>query len=108
MLNLGPDYFDRLNAQYQAGNFIKPVTLPEDPSGPVYKYWADNEEAITFGGQTYTPLRMRWENIKTSQSMAIDGASISVSNLAGQAVRYLKEIDISGNPVRLQLLHLDL
>jgi|SRR5215471_1951814 len=108
MLNLGPDYVDKLNAQYQGGKFIKAIILTEDPVGPVLKYWADNEEAITFQGQTYTPLRMRWENIKTSQSMAIDGCSITVSNLAGQAVKYLKEIDVSSNPVKIQLLHLDL
>lgn len=108
MLNLGADYVDKLNSQYQGGKFIKAVIVTEDPVGPVLKYWADHEEPITFQGNTYTPLHMVWNNIKTSQSMPIEGSQITVSNLGGQAVKYLKELDISGNTVRLQLLHLDL
>src|SRR5215831_10056722 len=104
MLNLGPDYIQKFNAQYQGGKFIKAVILTEDPSVPTLTYWADNEEAITYQGHTYTPLRMRWDNIKTSQSMTIEGATIAVSNLGGQAVKYIKDLDITGNGVALQLL----
>src|SRR5215471_21766552 len=108
MLNLGPDYIEKFNAQYQGGKFIKAVILTEDPSIPTLTYWADNEEGITYLGHAYTALRMRWDNIKTSGSMTIEGATITVSNLGGYAVKYIKELDISGNSVTLQLLHLDL
>src|SRR5262245_36123144 len=108
MIQLGQDYIDRLNAQYSGGKFIKAVILTEDPTAPTLRYWADHPEPITFQGNTYTPLAMKWDNIKTSAGMTIEGASVSVSNLAGVAVKYLKQIDVSGLPVKLQLLHLDL
>jgi len=108
MLNIGSDYVDHLNSQYQGGKFIKAIILTEDPSVPTLTYWADNEEAITYQGHIYAPIRMRWDNIKTSGSMTIEGCSVSVSNLGGQAVKYIKVLDISGNGVAQQLLHLDL
>lgn len=102
------DYVDKLNAQYSGGRFIKAVELIEDYTGPVVKYFADHETAITFNGQTYQPLRMHWENIKTSNMMPIDGATVTVSNLGNLAVEYLKRTDITDNEVTLRLLHEDL
>jgi len=106
--NYDRDYIDSLNKVYRGGKFIKAIVLTENPVGPVRRYWADHEEAISFAGNTYEPLHMRWDNIKTSASMPIEGASISVSNLTGAVRRYIREIDITGNEVIIQLLHLDL
>lgn len=75
---------------------------------PLNRYWVDHEESIVFNGNTYQPLHMKWENIKTSQGMPTEGANVSVSNLGNQVVRYLKDLDISGNTVILQLLNIDL
>src|SRR4030095_16747064 len=102
------DYVDLLNRQYGAGKFIKAVVLTEGLSPLVVKYFADHEDSITFQGHAYTPLHMLWDQIKTNAGMSMEGADVAGSNLANIAVRYLKEIDIAGNPVTLQLLHLDM
>lgn len=108
MLIFDQAYLDKLNANYEGGQFVKAVILTENPVGPVLKYFVDHEEAIVFQGNTYEPLRMSWENIKTSQGMPIEAMTLTVSNLTGKAAKYVKEIDISGNTVTLQLLHLNL
>lgn len=108
MIIFDDDYVARLNANYSGGKFIKAVILTEDTVGPVLKYWVDLETTIDFDGHTYEPLHMRFDNIKTSQGMPTEGANISVSNLGNQAIRYVKNLDISGNPVTVQILHLDL
>ena len=77
-------------------------------TAPLTRYWADHESAIDFKGNTYQPLHMVWQNIKTTQSMPTEGASISVGNLGNIAVRYVKAYDVTGNTVIIQLLHLDL
>lgn len=108
MQTFDADYIDKLNSTYQGGKFLKAVVVTENVSPLVQKYWVDHEKEIEFEGHTWTPLHMRWDNIKTSQSMPIEGATISVSNLGNQAIRYIKTVDISGNEVVLKLLHLDL
>jgi hypothetical protein len=88
--------------------FIKAVVVTEHTSPLVNKYWADYEREIEFDGNTYEPLHMHWGNVKTSGAMLTEGSDISVSNLGNRAIKYVKQLDISGNPVRLQILHLDL
>ncbi len=105
MLILDDAYVRKLTANYEGGRFIKTVELVEDPVGPVISYWAENPEPITWNGHTYQPIMMMWTNLKTSQGMSIEAAAISVSNLAGLAGKYAKEIDSSGNTVTLRWLH---
>jgi len=87
---------------------MKAVELVEDPSGPVVRYFVDHEESIVFAGHTYLPLHMIWDNLRTSQSMPIDAATVTVSNIAKLAGQYIKSIDVTDNEVTLRLLHLDL
>jgi hypothetical protein len=103
-LSLGTDWVAELNKTRSDGSkFIKVAELTEEPG--VVKYWCDHEESFVYNGNTYTPLPMRWENFKTSQSMTIEGWTVSVTNLSGEAKRYLKRFDPSGCPVWLRLLH---
>ncbi len=108
MLNLNPDIVEKLNLNYEGGRFLKTVILTESYGPTVNRYWVDHEEEITFDGNLYSRLRMRWEGIKTSQGMPTEGATVSVSNIGNQAIRYVKIEDITGNDVVLQILHLDL
>jgi hypothetical protein len=108
MLILDDAYVRKLTANYEGGRFIKTVELVENPVGPVISYWANNPEPITWNGHTYSPIMMMWDNIKTSQGMNIEAATISVSNLAGLVGKYIKQIDVTGNEVTLRLLHADL
>jgi hypothetical protein len=108
MLILDDAYLRKLTAHYEGGRFIKTVELVEDATGPVISYWAHNPEPITWNGNTYQPIVMMWDNMKTSQGMSIDAAAITVSNLAGLAGKYIKQIDVTGNEVTLRLLHADL
>ena len=108
MINYDPDYIDKLNAQYESGKWIKAAIVTETVSPPVKRYFADHETPIQFDGNTYEPLSMRWDNIKTSQSMPTDGAEVALSNITGQVTAYIKEFDITGNQIVIQLLHLDL
>src|SRR5688572_5033487 len=101
MQNFDGDYIDRLNRTYRGGKFIKAVVVTESLSPLVKKYWADHETPIQFAGQSYEPLHMLWEGIKTSQSMLTAGASVAVSNLGNHAIQYIKEIDITGAPILL-------
>jgi len=48
---------------------------------------------------------MTWSDIKKSQSMSVEPFVIAVSNLTNEAVRYIKQIDITGSPVWIRLLH---
>jgi len=102
------DFIDRLNRTSGKGKVIKAAILTETLSPLVKKYWADHEEPITFQGNTYQPLHMFWENVKTGVGMTSEGANIGLSNLGNQVVKYLKEIDPTGNQVVLQMFNLDL
>jgi hypothetical protein len=106
LINFQTDYISRLNAQYQKGQFLKAVIVTESPS--VTRYFVHHEDSITFEGHAYTPLAMHWENIKTSMSMPTEGMQVALSNVGNQVVKYLKEVDITGNEVVMQLIHLDL
>ena len=108
MLILDDAYVRKLTAQYEGGRFIKTVELVEDTTGPVISYWAMNPEPVIWNGKTFQPVYMTWTNIKTSQAMSIEAAAIGVSNLAGLAGKYVKQIDVTGNAVTLRLLHADL
>jgi len=108
MLILDDAYIRKLTANYEGGRFIKTVELVENPVGPVVSYWAENPEPITWNGHTFQPILMTWTNLKTSQGMSIEAATVSVSNLAGLAGKYVKQMDITGNAVTLRLLHADL
>lgn len=108
MLILDDEYLRKLTANYEGGRFIKTVELVENPVGPVISYWATNPEPIVWAGHTFQPVLMMWSNLKTSQGMSIEAATITVSNLAGLAGKYVKQIDVSGNLVTLRLLHADL
>lgn len=61
-----------------------------------------------FAGQTYSPLSMFWERITISAGMPTEVGEVALSNVGNQVVRFIKEVDITGNTVLLQLLHLDL
>lgn len=106
MITYDQDYIDRLNRQYESGKFLKAVILTEAPG--IYKYWIDHETSLEFEGHTYEPLYMKWDNIKTSQGMPTEGAEIVLSNIKGGVTKYIKTLDVTGNVVILQLLHLDL
>jgi len=108
MLILDDAYIRKLTANYEGGRFIKTVELVENPVGPVISYWAENPEPITWNGHTFQPILMTWTNLKTSQGMSIEAATVAVSNLAGLAGKYVKQIDVTGNEVTLRLLHADL
>ena len=108
MITFDVDYIDRLNRAYSKGQFIKAVIVTESISPLVKKYFVHHEDPITFEGQTYNPLAMHWENIKTSMSMPTDGMQVALSNVGNQVVKYLKDVDITGNEVVMQLIHLDL
>lgn len=108
MLILDDVYVRKLTANYEGGRFIKTVELVENPVGPVISYWAENPEPIVWNGRTFQPIMMTWTNLKTSQGMSIEAAAVSVSNLAGLAGKYVKQIDVTGNAVTLRLLHADL
>jgi len=108
MIQFDADYVDKLNEQYKGGRFIKAAIVTENLSPLTLKYWADNAEPLVFQGNTYQPLKMRWEGIKTSQGMLLQGATLTVSNIGGAASSYLRTMDITGNPCTIQLLHADL
>ena|SRR5215471_9974916 len=105
---LSNEYVQKLNADYRGGIFVKAVDFEEDPSGPVMRYWVDYPTPITYNGNLYNPLFMVWSNMKTSQGMSIDAATISVSNLTTEAGKYVKEFDVTDNLVITRLLHIDL
>lgn len=101
-------YITRLNALYGKGQFLKAIVFTESTDPLVKKYWVDHDAEITFQGNVYERLHMRWQNIKTSSGMDLEGANISVSNLARKAEDYVETIDVKGNEVVIQLLHLSL
>lgn len=102
----GSDFIDNLNAVSGKGKLIKAVQIQESPG--TVKYWADHEDPFVFEGHTYQPLAMLWQGIKNNVGMPAEGASVALSNIGGQVIKYIKELDITGNPVVLQLLPYDL
>lgn len=108
MLDLDPDFVEKLNLNYEGGKFIKTVILTETVSPLVQKFWVDHDYEISFNGNTYERLKMRWDGIKTSRLMPVEGATVTTSNLGNAAIKYVKQLDITGNEVLLQILHLDL
>lgn len=110
MFAFDDEYIDRLNRRYSKGQFLKAVIFTEDPTQnpQVKKYWVDHDQQITFQGNVYERLHMKWSGIKTSTGMDLEGANISVSNLARKAEDYVETIDVKGNEVVIQILHLDL
>jgi hypothetical protein len=110
------DYITKLNLNYGAGKFLKAVILTETYEPLVKTYWIDHEDPLVFQGNTYSPIHMLWKGIKASAGMPTEGFQVVVSNLPSmdakgeisQAGRYIKHIDVSGNEIIIQLLHLDL
>lgn len=107
MLALSNEFIDKLNAERQGGIFVKAVDLEEIPNS-VWRYFVDHTDLVTWNGNAYQPLHMFWNNLKTSQEMPIEAATISVSNLAQIAGKYIKTVDVTENKVILRILHLDL
>lgn len=52
-------------------------------SGPAYR-WTDARRAITAGGHTYTPLRIRCGRVKLSRGMSVDSSEVQI--LAGDTL----------------------
>ena len=102
------EYIAKLNSEVSGGIFVKAAELTEDTTGPVVRYWVDYVEPITCNGHTYQPIQMHWKNFGTSQSMPIESGAIAGSNLAKMAGKYVKQIDVTENPVTVRLLHMDL
>jgi len=110
MLLYTSEYVAKLNENYRGGIFVRAVDFEEDPVNGLFRYWVDYPEPLTFDGHTYLPLHMVWGPIKTSQSMNIDGATIGLSgyDTVVQAIKYIKQIDVTENLVILRVLHMDL
>jgi hypothetical protein len=108
MPSFDQSYIDRLNRQYNKGLFVRAVVFTESVDPLVKKYWVDHAQPITFQGNAYEPLRMLWQNIKASTALNLEGAELTVSNLARKAEDYVETIDIKGAEVVVQLLHLSL
>jgi len=108
MLIFDDAYLSKLTGRYGKGTFLKAIVFTESTSPLVKKYWVDHQQEIVFQGNTYERLHMKWGNIKASSGMDLEGATISVSNLARKAEDYVETIDIKGNEILLQFLHLSL
>jgi hypothetical protein len=102
----GTDFLDNLNRTSGRGKLIKAVQVTESPG--TIKYWADHEDSFVFEGHTYVPLAMFWQGIKNSVGMPAEGATVGLSNIGNKVIKYVKDVDITGNPVVLQLLPFDL
>lgn len=100
-------YIQALNEQYQSGRFLKAVILTEDPSISTKKYYVDNETSITFQSNTYSPLEMSWSGYTVSAAMPLPTMTVNISNIGGEVIDYLETLDIIGNDVVLQILHID-
>lgn len=102
------DYIDALNRRSSKGKLLKMVEFVETVSPPVTKYWVDHEDEVIFEGHTWVPLKMYFNQIKVSAAMPTETCEIALSNLGNIVVKYLKEVDPTGNAVTLKLTHLDL
>lgn len=108
MLILDEAYIAKINARMGGGRILKAAILTETKTPLVKRYFVDNEEPITFGGNIYQPLHMVWSGMKANAGMQLDGMAVTVSNLGGLVESYAYRLDISGNDVELQILHEDL
>ena len=108
MKNFSSGFIDRLNAQESGGVFLKAAILTETTSPLVKKYFVDFERTITFDGNAYTPLPMRWEGSDMGAGMALPTVNVTVPNIGGEVINYLEGTDLLGNEVVLQIFHLDL
>lgn len=102
------DYVDKLNRLHRGGKFLKTAIVWEEYDPLTQTFWVDHEEPVVYDGNTYTPLHMRWDGIKNSLAMPTQGSEIALSNIGNQVVKYVKQLDITGNDIVIALLHLDL
>ena len=102
------DYIDKLNAAYSSGLFLRAAILTVSLSPLVKRYFVDFERSITFAGNVYEILPMKWLSVKSSSGMSLSTVEVVVSNIGDQVTEYQEETDITGNPCTLQIVHLDL
>ena len=102
-------YIERLNETSGAGGrFLKAVIVTESVSPLVKRYFVDDENQITFDGNTFTPLNMIWSGFEVSSGMNLATMTVTVNNLGGEVIEYIEKFDILENDAELLVLHTDL
>jgi hypothetical protein len=109
MKSFSSEILAELNAQSTSGRFVEGIIFTRDQSSQVKDYFVRNPRPITFKGNTYTPLDFAWAGIKVGSSMELPTNQVNISNLGGAVTDYLEDndIEIEGNDVVLQILHID-
>lgn len=103
--DFSPTFIQALNAQSAGGIFCAAVALTLAP-GTTF-YYADVQAPVTFEGQVYEPLPLRFDNMGQTSQMEIAGWTVTVSNIDGQVGAYLEDHELAGLPVTIHILHLD-
>ncbi len=110
MKGLSSEQLKTINAQSKTGKFIEAIVFTRDQSDPDVKdYFIRYSRPITFNGNTYNPLDFMWSGVKVSSAMELPSVQVTISNLGGQVLDYIEQnnIEIEGNDVWLQILHID-
>jgi len=109
MKSFSSEVLAELNAQSTTGRFVEAVIFTRDQTTQVKDYFIRNPRSISFKGNVYTPLDFTWMGIKTTSSMELPTNQINMSNLGGAVIDYVEDndIEVQGNDVLLQILHID-
>lgn len=103
---LSSGFIARLNRQMDAGLFVHAAVLEENES--TTHYWVDAQREIIFDGHVYQPRALSIEGVDLTAKMTLPAVRLTVPNLASEVTDYLEEIDVLGQPMTVQLFHLDL
>lgn len=99
-------YLARLNAHYNGGVLLRAAVLSIDDM--TTGYYVDAHDPVTFNGNEYIPIPMRWQGIGQNSQRDLPRVSVTVSNVDGQVGAFLETTSLLGRDVTIQLLHADL
>jgi hypothetical protein len=103
--HLSSSIISALNALGGGGVFAVAAVVTIAPGTTLYL--ADVQEPFVLAGHTYEPVPMRWEGMEQTSQQGLPAVTITVANIQGQIGAYLEEHDLFGQPITLQIVHLD-
>lgn len=104
------ELLEQLNSKSTTGKFREAAIFTRDQTDPTSKeYFIRNGRPVSFRGNIYRSLNMRWDGIKTSANMELPSNQVAIANLGGSVLEYLEDnnIRLEGNDVMLQILYVD-
>ncbi|MCP4475377.1 MAG: hypothetical protein GY821_12595 [Gammaproteobacteria bacterium] len=97
-------FIENVNALYDGGKLILLAEIDLDSA--TTRYYCSHEEAVTFGGQSYDPLPMLFDEYSTNNKGELPSMKVSISNIGNEALEILETYNVLEKTVVLRIVNL--